>query len=835
MAITKIEVPELFDFGSDNSAFKLPTGTTAERPTSPSNGEMRFNTTTGYVEYYDTTDTQWWEIDYETVCTTNDPNYPITNLAYYKMSDASDSGEGSGYIGQGGIFNGSSSYIDTTYTVPAVSTQSISVWFKTTSTGNYRTIFSDAPSNGAAVNTRMQIYITPTSTYDVIIGNNSGYWIGTGNSISSYIDGNWHNLIATYNGTDVKIYIDGSLFQSFTSTISFGTAGNQSLVLGKAGLNNVNYWNGSIDQIRIFPTALSSSNVSLLYAETSATSSTLDYPVTATALYELSGNANDTGNTYNGTATNVEYAYNGTASNVNFNVAGKFGNAGEFNGSSSGINTPIPFLNAKATSSVSLWVKYTDTTAYKTLFQDWSSNNNWNHNIIANWPSTGNLRFFSAYGGSGGYAIFETSGLTLNDGNWHHIVSTVDLTTNTLTGYVDGVSVGNVTVSTNAWTGVTQNANIGNENGSANFFNGSIDQVRIFDSALNASQVTQLYNEIQCVPTIVPSESFNTVLYTGDSTARTISTGFAPDLVWIKNRNNSTNSTHDHSLFDSVRTTGYRVRSNSTGAANDYSSHMSGFTSGGFNLTTSGALNDGGGSGTYVSWNWKAGGAAVSNTDGTITSQVSANVDAGFSIVSYTGNATSGATIGHGLSQEVDLVIVKNTNLSTQSWNTYVKDVTDTNAKYLMLNSTNAINSTSNPRFIVNNFSSTVFSVGNDNSTNGVSGTDTYIAYAWHSVDGFSKIGSYVGTGATGNTIVTGFEPAWVIIKSTSSSGTAWNMWDNKRTPYDMLRANTSESEFSGPGRITFSTTGFQLLDNDASRNSSGGNYIFMAFAADPT
>ena len=125
-------------------------------------------------------------------------------------------------------------------------------------------------------------------------------------------------------------------------------------------------------------------------------------------------------------------------------------------------------------------------------------------------------------------------------------------------------------------------------------------------------------------------------------------------------------------------------------------------------------------------------------------------------------------------------------------------------------------------------FSLGTYAVANQSSAN-------YIAYAFHSVDGFSKIGSYTGTGATGNTIVTGFEPAWVMIKSTSSSGTAWNMWDNKRTPYDMLRANASDSEFSGPGRITFSTTGFQLLDNDASRNSSGGNYIFMAFAADPT
>ena len=167
-----------------------------------------------------------------------------------------------------GSFNGSSSYISTSYIVPASTPASISSWFNTSSTGNYRTLFSDAPSNGAAVNTRMQIYFTPTNTFDVIIGNNSGYWIGSSNSIASYIDGNWHNLIATYNGTDVKVYIDGSLFQSFTSTISFGTAGNQSLVLGKAGLNNVNYWNGSIDQVRIFNKALSAGEVTTLYNET---------------------------------------------------------------------------------------------------------------------------------------------------------------------------------------------------------------------------------------------------------------------------------------------------------------------------------------------------------------------------------------------------------------------------------------------------------------------------------------------------------------------------------------------------------------------------------------
>ena len=206
-----------------------------------------------------------------------DPFGDSSGLALYRLNgDATDvSGNydgtasnvtyGTGVFGQAGVFNGSSSYISTTYIVPASSTASISIWFNTSSTGNYRTLFSDAPSNGAAVNTRMQIYITPTSTFEVIIGNNSGYWVGTSTSISSYINGNFHNLTATYNGTDVKLYIDGSLFQSFTSTIAFGTVGNQSLVLGKAGLNNVNYWNGSIVQVRIFNKALSAGEVGTLY------------------------------------------------------------------------------------------------------------------------------------------------------------------------------------------------------------------------------------------------------------------------------------------------------------------------------------------------------------------------------------------------------------------------------------------------------------------------------------------------------------------------------------------------------------------------------------------
>jgi len=338
---------------------------------------------------------------------------------------------------------------------------------------------------------------------------------------------------------------------------------------------------------------------------------------------------------------------------------------------------------------------------------------------------------------------------------------------------------------------------------------------------------------------LVPSENFNTVLYTGGS-QQTVSLSFEPDFIWLKSRGGN----YGHMLFNSVSgidlPNDYYMQSNTT-AAQVTSTNR--FTLNGTSMTIpvgSNVINSSAGS-PYVMWYWKAGGAAVSNTDGTITSQVSANVDAGFSIVSYTGNATSGATIGHGLSQEVDLVIVKNTNLSTQSWNTYVKDVTDTNAKYLMLNSTNAINSTSNPRFIVNNFSSTVFSVGNDNSTNGVSGTDTYIAYAFHSVDGFSKIGSYTGTGTTLQTITTGFEPAFIMFKNTDA-GNAWTIMDNKRNPTNPrnlgLFPNLTNSEYTYPGTpngLSFTSTGFTLNTGQAEFNQNNLEYIFMAFAADPT
>jgi len=362
-------------------------------------------------------------------------------------------------------------------------------------------------------------------------------------------------------------------------------------------------------------------------------------------------------------------------------------------------------------------------------------------------------------------------------------------------------------------------------------WNGSIDQIRIFDSVLNASQVTQLYNEIQCVPTIVPSESFNTVLYTGNGGTKAITdVGFQPDFTWIKSRN----AAGSHIATDSVRGNGkeiYPDLTNAQGTVNRIS-----LTSTGFDVVSAGYPNQT--SNTFVAWNWKAGGTAVSNTDGTnITSQVSANTAAGFSVVEWTGDANSSSTIGHGLTPNSQpmLVIMKDLD-SSNDWMVITNNLwSNPTAYFLKLNLTNALaTGTGNP-YLVNN---TVF----QNTNRNVSGND-YIAYAFHSVDGFSKMGSYVGGGATNVTVNVGFAPSFIMIKSTSA-GRNWLIYDNVRetgtVPYEndtVLFPDSSSAEVTGNTirGIQFTSTGFVLNQNYGNTNGSGETHIFLAIAADPT
>ena len=317
--------------------------------------------------------------------------------------------------------------------------------------------------------------------------------------------------------------------------------------------------------------------------------------------------------------------------------------------------------------------------------------------------------------------------------------------------------------------------------------------------------------------------SFNTVLYDANGGVLSVGgVGFQPDFVWIK----QTSGTVNHSIFDTNRGVQKYLLSNDTTAEVVYAGRgLTSFNSDGFTVDDTGALNYAvNHTGTYVAWCWKAGGAAVTNTDGSISSEVSANVDAGFSVVKYTGNG-SAATIGHGLNVAPNWIITKRIDASS-NWDTYVSTLGA--SKYIVLDGTNAEIGTTAAAWNNTEPTSSVFSVGTSFSNN-------RIAYCFAEKAGFSKFGSYSGNGsATGTTVTTDFEPAFVMIKRTDDTGN-WVILDNKRdtsNPIDKTLNPNLFAEESNANDIDFNATTFQLKSTNADTNASGtDNYIYMAFA----
>ena len=329
-----------------------------------------------------------------------------------------------------------------------------------------------------------------------------------------------------------------------------------------------------------------------------------------------------------------------------------------------------------------------------------------------------------------------------------------------------------------------------------------------------------------------PQDYFNTVLYTGNATARSISgVGFQPDWVWIKERSGTSN----HMLFDSVRGAGERLISDTTNAELTDTNRLSSFDSDGFSLGTNNAVNEN--TETYASWNWKAGTSfsndASSTSVGSIDSAGSVSADTGFSIISYTGTGSAG-TIAHGLGVAPDMILVK-ARSAVASWQVYHAGVaSDAETDYLVLNTTAAAvdNNT-----VWNDTAPTtsVFSIGTASGVN--TDGNTLIAYCFAGVDGYSKFGAYTGNGSTDGTFVyTGFRPAFVIVKRTNSAY-AWHILDIERNvlnPMDKyLNANTNVAEQTHTF-WDFVSNGFKIRNTGASYNADGGTYIYMAFAEQP-
>lgn len=324
-----------------------------------------------------------------------------------------------------------------------------------------------------------------------------------------------------------------------------------------------------------------------------------------------------------------------------------------------------------------------------------------------------------------------------------------------------------------------------------------------------------------------PSLHFNTVLYTGDGTSSNAITGvgFQPDLLWIKQRS----AVRSHQLMDAVRGASVRLLSDSTAA--ESSSALTSFDSDGFTVDGSTLNGTNASGGTFVSWNWKADNTSgSSNTDGSITSTVSANTSSGFSIVTFTGTG-SNATVGHGLGAAPKCMWLKGRSGATQ-WNIYNASLGAN--KHLNFDSDEAEQSYTN-RFNDTDPTSTVFTVGTDAETNPSGGT--MVAYCFAPVKGFSAFGKYTGNASTdGPFVYCGFKPALIILK-TSNTIRYWNMQDTARAPYNpadtVLYPNDSAAESDGVSQwsIDFLSNGFKIRSSTAEQNGSGNTIIYMAFA----
>ena len=733
-----------------------------------------------------------------------------------------------GKINYGARFNGSSSYIDTGATLLG-QTYTVSLWFNAntiTSSSDGDTLYAqyDSADVGRHI---VSIY---NGNLRIFVGGQTVQTISTTWSTST-----WTHLVVVKNSSGYEAFVNGSSIGTSSLTASIDVTEN-TMIGGDDGLAGYGF-DGSLDQVRIFSKALdetTNGEISALYAETACvyecTTDDVNYPFSdgtnVEAYYKLDNSSEDYVGGNDGSDTNVEYRF------------GRFGQAAVFNGSSSKIVTTADFDGSTSGgSSISFWFKTTQTTA-KTLFgSDTTQGGAGQGSTIYIGPASGSFAdesiSFWDFNGSTTSVFYAKGGSTYyQDGNWHHC--TIISTSSSKQIWIDGQSQ---TVYYFSSGSASANAKltdiiIGDDDTGGGFnFNGSIDQVRLYSTALTSSQVTQLYEEKPCADT----SNFKTVLWEGTGSTQYISNvgmDLETDggLVWIKSR---TDGTHWHILHDSIRGAGNRLFSNTTNAESYYAASLQSFDKNGFTVGADSDINANGDD--HVAWVWRANKDAVNIGVNSITastpsiaSDVSANTEAGFSIVKYTGNTGVDQTVGTGLTTPCDIVIVKRLTDSGYSWCVGGSVVGNGNNLYLDSSGELLV------RDRIKSVQSETFTVEQVHEVNNT-GKD-YIAYCWHSVAEYSKMGSYSGgSSGSSNVIVTGFKPSFLMVKRTDQAGDAWQMFDIVRGGSDTfdnyLQADNSSAEVSYSAReVTFANDGFYWTNAESGTNISGGTYIYMAF-----
>jgi len=746
-----------------------------------------------------------------------------SGIAYYKMSDATDqlgnyNGTATnvnfnteGKFGFAGYFNGSSSYIQIPNNSFNYSTMTFSAWVN--------------PSANDSVN-----FIFANGMYDNRIGGSIGWYVRreaggsllargfSANSLSvaefdvTSSGGNivplntWTNVVCVLTPTSFNIYINGSstavASATFSNPITYSASQPAAVYLGvsyyyyNAPLYE-SWWEGKIDQIRIYDAALSASDISTLYKEVEcspAAINALDH--FNTVLYTGTGSSQaitgvgfapdfiwikdrDAANWHNlqNTITGATKHLYSNATNAqdttsdgltSFDSDGfTIGGGGGFGNNGNNFvawNWKAPLANlSTGFNGSSSYITIAHSTVFDfsspTTLSFWVNRNTTNRDFIIDKSSSGGWQF--EYNGSEyvfqlantGGGIMDLRATVSGTGSWEHIVITYD---SNQVGklYLNGVFKATDTLSGTVGTN-TGVVTIGKYSLASGYdFDGKLAQVRFFNSTLSASEVADLYTE--------PAASNNTLNYPAGAGC----------------------------------IAAYPLQTDAVDLSGNYSGASSNVTFG-------------------------QPGYLTGNTDGTIPSAVAVNTDAGFSIVKFTiSNPVSSQTIGHGLGGQPELIISKTTS-DSGDWYTFHKDVGT--GKYLTLNSTSAETSYANGYSTVN---STVW------QQYFRSDAESHVAYCFKSIPGYSKIGSYVGTGATGNFQYMGFQPRYVMTKN-MQDGDAWDRWyiqDSVRGGGKILYANASLSEGNYTS-MQFDSTGFTLNTTDSGINESGKNYIYLAIA----
>ena len=749
------------------------------------------------------------------------------SIAYYKMSDATDqlgnyNGTATnvnfnteGKFGFAGAFNGSSSKIDITGQLPTSTTSDygISCWVNANALGSAgRVIFSNFGAGGSFGTGQAGVYIWNSKLrFYIYSGSGSSFHVYDGSSTIS--TGTWYNIVSNIDinagtSTSLTAYINGSP-ETLTFLATTTISGNSSTQLGVA--QNTHFWDGKIDQIRIYDSALSAANVSTLYKEVECEPAAINALANFnTVLYTGNASTNQIstvgfapGFTWikaRNTATSPEAhdivrgepsrlwvdntyaastAYNGfvklTSNGFDLNNVGSGGNVNRaynyvawnwkaplanlstgFNGSSSKIVLPkFPTLTGDV--SVSGWVKLGNTTTSNRLrFVELNvTGSGYAGTLMTLYKPSNGEWLVRAGNGTTSDANILTHTYQLTQGVWYNICFTRNTSTNVTTFYVNNVQQDQETVSVTASIPSNATSIIGDINYSSSYqYNwlGEMSQIRIFDDVLTTNEVSDIYTE--------PAASNNTLNYPAGAGC----------------------------------VAAYPLQTDAVDLSGNYSGASSNVTFG-------------------------QPGYLTGNTDGTITSTVASNQEAGFSIVQWTGDGSNN-TIGHGLNAIPEMIFYKSTS-AVQNW-TVLTTVIDGSADGLVLNDSSAkFNITAAGALPT----ATIF--GN------VGFNSSMIAYCFTSIPGYSKIGSYVGTNSVGNFQYTGFQPSFVLIKSSSTSSTNWVVIDNKRDSGDAwLYANTNSVEYDDGNTYTeLNSTGFTVNGNASYVNGSGGTYIYLAIA----